>query len=149
MSSCHDLDCTKGPVYLLGLDTLRLDPKNGIPDILRQLFASSTEAHSTNANFALTRHCTMGDAVGAQSLTRRMAALKNWRRSISDVPGGVFPTKSSRFILSCAACWAARMEFDPPDGPADIDPCLLNGNVNGGAVAFRLGISISISRGVT
>lgn len=52
----------------------------------------------------------MGDSFGPQSLIRRMAPFRNWRRSISDVPGGVLPTKSSRFILSCAACWAARME---------------------------------------
>ena len=39
-----------------------------------------------------------------------MAPLRNWRRSISEVHGGVLPTKSSRFTLFSAACWAARME---------------------------------------
>ncbi len=69
----------------------------------------------------------MGDAEGGQSLTRRMAALKNWRRSISDVPGGVLPMNSSRLILSCAACWAARMEVEPRLPPA-VDACDWCGN---------------------
>jgi len=124
VSSCHVLAGTKGPVYLLGRDTLRLDPKKGIPERLRQLFASWMEAHSTKANLALTRHWTMGEAEGGQSLTRRMAELKNWRRSISEVPGGVLPMKSSRLILSWADCCATRMELTPPGAAGDDWECM-------------------------
>lgn len=113
-------------MYLLGLDTLRHDPRKGIPFRLRTLLAASMEEHSTKANFWLTRHCTTGDAVGSQRLMRLMAPLRNWRRSISLVPGGVLPTNSSRLILSWATCCAARMEDravdtppPPPAPPAD------------------------------
>ncbi len=92
-----------------------------MPFKLRTLFASSMEAHSTKANFWLTRHWTIGDSDGWQRLMRLMAPLRNWRRSISLVPGGVFPTKSSRFILSWAAFCAAMME-DRAVGTADEDP---------------------------
>jgi len=81
-----------------------------MPLRLRTRLASCWFWHSTKANLALTRHWTMGEASSGQSLTRRMAPLRNWRRSISDVPGGVLPTNNSRFTLFWAACWAAMME---------------------------------------
>mmetsp|Transcript_18999 Transcript_18999/g.55147 ORF Transcript_18999/g.55147 Transcript_18999/m.55147 type:complete len:300 (-) Transcript_18999:227-1126(-) len=122
VSSCHDLEGTNGPAYLDGLDTLRQDPRKGMPLRLRARLAQSTVAHSTKANFWLTRHVTMGEPLGLHRPVRRMAPERNWIRSISDVPGGVFPTNNSRFTLSWAAFCAARIGGTPRPGIADAAP---------------------------
>lgn len=55
VNSCQVWAGTCGPEYLLGLDTFRHDPRNGIPLRLSALLASSADAHSMKANFSSTR----------------------------------------------------------------------------------------------
>mmetsp|Transcript_10514 Transcript_10514/g.23200 ORF Transcript_10514/g.23200 Transcript_10514/m.23200 type:complete len:204 (-) Transcript_10514:235-846(-) len=103
VSCCQVTEGTWGPLYLAGRPTRRLNPRKGIPFRFRPRAASSALAHSTKANFVFTRHWTTGVACGRQSPVLRIAPLKNSIIKASFVPGGVFPTKSSRFTLSIAA----------------------------------------------
>ena len=70
-----------------------------MPFKFNALFASSKVANSIKANLALVLQFNMGVAVGGHRLTRRMAPLRNCINNASDVPGGTFPTNSSRLIL--------------------------------------------------
>ena len=70
-----------------------------MPFKFNALFASSKVATSIKANLALVLQFNMGVAVGGHRLTRRMAPLRNCINNASDVPGGTFPTNSSRLIL--------------------------------------------------
>eukprot|EP00956_Cyclotella_meneghiniana_P007692 scaffold10316_cov71-Cyclotella_meneghiniana.AAC.8 len=50
--NCCQVECaTKGPAYFEGRDTFKLAPKKGMPVRFITLLASSTEVHSTKANF--------------------------------------------------------------------------------------------------
>jgi hypothetical protein len=61
----------------------------------------------------------MGDPSGGQRLTRRMAPLRNCMRSASEVPGGVFPMNSSRFIFSSGVRMGGRWDEEDEGGGAE------------------------------
>mmetsp|Transcript_36733 Transcript_36733/g.87750 ORF Transcript_36733/g.87750 Transcript_36733/m.87750 type:complete len:234 (+) Transcript_36733:597-1298(+) len=99
VSCCQVWDGTCGPEYLDGRATRKDDPRKGIPLRFNALLAKSTVASSMKQNLSFFRQVTMGVTSGGHKFTRDIAPERNCISRASEVPGGVFPTKSSRLSL--------------------------------------------------